>query len=177
MKKILCATVLAALAFGAEGFKVITKYKIGGEGRWDYVAVDSDARRLYVSHSTSVEVLDADTGKLLHTIGQLHGVHGIALAPDLNKGFITNGQSSSVTAFDLKTLEKTGEPAVGKNPDAICYEPKTKRRDRGQPLRHGRQHHRRQDHGTCQNRSHWTDRRVLRGGRRRQGLRQPGVPG
>lgn len=127
MKKILCATVLAALAFGAEGFKIITRYKIGGEGRWDYIAVDSTARRLYVSHSTSVEVLDADTGKLLHTIGQLHGVHGIALAPDLNKGFITNGQSSSVTAFDLKTLEKTGEPAVGKNPDAVCYEPKTKR--------------------------------------------------
>lgn len=61
------------------------------------------------------------------TIGQLHGVHGIAIADDLGKGFISNGQSNSVTIFDLKTLAKSGEPATGKNPDAICYEPKTKR--------------------------------------------------
>jgi DNA-binding beta-propeller fold protein YncE len=127
MKKLLCATALAALAFGAEGFKVINKYKIGGESRWDYVAVDPNARRLYVSHGTSMEVLDADSGKMLHTIGQLHGVHGIAIAPDLNKGFITNGQTSSITAFDLKTFEKTGEPTVGKNPDAVCYDSRTKR--------------------------------------------------
>jgi DNA-binding beta-propeller fold protein YncE len=127
MKKILLASVLAALAFGAEGMKVLTKYKIGGEGRWDYVTVDSNARRVYVSHGSSLEILDADSGKVLHTIGQLHGVHGIAIAPDLNRGFITNGQSSSITAFDLKTFEKTGEPSVGKNPDAVCYDPKNKR--------------------------------------------------
>src|SRR5215471_3590305 len=127
MKKILCGTVLAALAFGAEGMKVITKYKVGGEGRWDYVTVDSAARRLYVSHGTSMEILDADSGKPIHTIGQLHGVHGIAVAPELNKGFITNGQTGSITTFDLKTFEKTGEPAVGKNPDAVCYDSRTKR--------------------------------------------------
>src|SRR5215475_2940478 len=127
MRTILCVTALAALAFGAEGLKIVAKYKIGGEGRWDYVTVDSNARRLYVSHGTSLEVLDADTGKVLKTIGQLHGVHGIAIAPDLNKGFITNGQTSSITAFDLKTFEKTGEPTVGKNPDAVCYDPKNKR--------------------------------------------------
>src|SRR5215831_15936695 len=127
MKKILCATALAALAFGAEGMKVITKYKVGGEGRWDYVTIDSAARRLYVSHGTSMEILDADSGKPIHTISQLHGVHGIAVAPELNKGFITNGQTGSITTFDLKTFEKTGEPAVGKNPDAVCYDSKTKR--------------------------------------------------
>jgi DNA-binding beta-propeller fold protein YncE len=127
MRTILCVTALAALAFGAEGLKIVAKYKIGGEGRWDYVTVDPNARRLYVSHGTSMEVLDADTGKVLKTIGQLHGVHGIAIAPDLNKGFITNGQTSSITAFDLKTFEKTGEPTVGKNPDAVCYDPKSKR--------------------------------------------------
>jgi DNA-binding beta-propeller fold protein YncE len=126
-RKILCASVLAALAFGAEGMKVLTKYKIGGEGRWDYVTVDSAARRIYASHGTSLEILDADSGKVLHTIGQLHGVHGIAIAPELNRGFITNGQTSSITAFDLKTFEKTGEPSVGKNPDAVCYDPKNKR--------------------------------------------------
>src|SRR5580704_1059977 len=127
MKKLLTLTLLASTAFAAEGYKILTKYKIGGTGGWDYVAVDSANRRIYASHGTTVEVLDADSGKVVGQIAQLHGVHGIAIAPDLNKGFITNGQSSSVTVFDLKTLAKTGEPAAGKNPDAICYEPKTKR--------------------------------------------------
>jgi DNA-binding beta-propeller fold protein YncE len=127
MKKIVTLGLIAAAAFAAEGYKVINKIKIGGEGRWDYVAMDSANRRLYVSHGTSVEVVDPDAGKVVGTIGQLHGVHGIAIADDLGKGFISNGQSNSVTIFDLKTLAKSGEPATGKNPDAICYEPKTKR--------------------------------------------------
>jgi DNA-binding beta-propeller fold protein YncE len=127
MKKLLTLTLLAATAFAAEGYKVITKYKIGGTGGWDYVAVDQVNRRIYASHATTVEVLDADSGKVVGQITQLHGVHGIAVAPELNKGFITNGQSNSVTVFNLKTLEKMGEPAAGKNPDAVCYEPKTKR--------------------------------------------------
>jgi DNA-binding beta-propeller fold protein YncE len=76
-----------------------------------------------------VEVVDPDAGKIVGTIPQLHGVHGIAIAADLNRGFITNGSNTanSVTIFDLKTLQKIGEPAAGKNPDAVCYEPKTKR--------------------------------------------------
>jgi DNA-binding beta-propeller fold protein YncE len=127
MKKVLTLALIATVAFAAEGYKILTKYKIGGTGGWDYVAVDSANRRIYASHGTLVEVLDADSGKVVGQITQLHGVHGIAVAPDLNKGFITNGQSSSVTVFDLKTLAKTGEPAAGKGADAICYEPKTKR--------------------------------------------------
>jgi DNA-binding beta-propeller fold protein YncE len=128
MKKLLTITLLAAAAFAAEGYKVLNKIKIGGEGRWDYVLMDNVNRRLYVSHNTAVEVVDPDSGKVVGTISQLHGVHGIAVAPDLNKGFITNGGSDSVTVFNLKTLEKMGEPAAGgKNPDAVCYEPKTKR--------------------------------------------------
>ncbi len=91
MKKFLTIALLAASAFGAEGYKILTKIKIGGEGRWDYVAMDSANRRLYVSHNTSVEVIDPDAGKLVGTISGLHGVHGIAIAPDLGKGFITNG--------------------------------------------------------------------------------------
>jgi DNA-binding beta-propeller fold protein YncE len=91
------------------------------------VTLDNTNRRLYVSHGTAVEVVDPDAGKVVGRIDQLHGVHGIAIAADLGKGFITNGQSNSVTIFDLKTLAKTGEPATGKNPDAVCYEPKTKR--------------------------------------------------
>src|SRR5580704_18221294 len=129
MKKLLTLTLLASTAFAAEGYKVINKYKIGGTGGWDYVAVDQVNRRIYASHATAVEVLDADSGKVLGQIAQLHGVHGIAVAADLNKGFITNGSntSNSVTIFDLKTLEKLGEPAAGKGPDAVCYEAKTKR--------------------------------------------------
>ena len=127
MKKILTIVLIAASGFAAEGYKVLTKIKIGGTGGWDYVAMDSANRRLYASHGTIVEVVDPDAGKAVGQITGLHGVHGIAIANDLNKGFITNGQSNSVTAFDLKTLAKLGEPAAGKNPDAVCYEPKTKR--------------------------------------------------
>ena len=127
MKKILTIALIAAAAFAAEGYKVLTKIKIGGDGRWDYVAMDSAARRLYVSHGNAVEVVDPDAGKIVGTISGLHGVHGIAIADDLGKGYITNGQSGSVTIFDLKTLAKSGEPTAGRNPDAVCYEPKTKR--------------------------------------------------
>jgi DNA-binding beta-propeller fold protein YncE len=127
MKKLLTAGLIIATAFAAEGYKVLNKIKIGGTGGWDYVALDNTNRRLYASHGTSVEVVDPDAGKVVGTIPQLHGVHGIAIAPELNKGFISNGQSNSVTVFDLKTLAKLGEPATGQNPDSICYEPKTQR--------------------------------------------------
>jgi YVTN family beta-propeller protein len=127
MKKILTVVVLAAAAFAATGYKVLNKIKIGGAGSWDYCTMDSAAGRLYVSHGASVEVVDVNAGKVVGTIPDLHGVHGIAIAADLGKGFISNGQSNSVTVFDLKTLAKSGEPATGQNPDAICYEPKTHR--------------------------------------------------
>src|SRR5215469_5327291 len=128
MKKYLVtALAIAFPAFAAEGYHVLNKIKIGGTGGWDYVTVDSNAHRLYATHATAVEVVDLDAGKVVGSIPQLHNVHGVALAPDLNKGFISNGQSNSVTIFDLKTLEKTGEPATGMNPDSICYEPKTHR--------------------------------------------------
>jgi DNA-binding beta-propeller fold protein YncE len=127
MKKVLTIGLIAAAAFAAEGYKVIGKIKVGGTGGWDYVALDNANRRLYVSHGTKVEVVDPDAGKVVGAIEQLHGVHGIAIANDLGKGYITNGQSNSVTIFDLKSLAKTGEPATGKNPDAVCYEAKTKR--------------------------------------------------
>lgn len=127
LTRVLIAVPIAVCAFGAEGYKILNKIHIGGEGRWDYVAIDPANRRLYVSHGTSVDVVDPDAGKVVGNIPGLHGVHGIAIAPDLGKGFITNGQSGSVTIFDLKTLQKSGEPTAGKNPDAVCYEPKTKR--------------------------------------------------
>ncbi len=125
MKKLMTILAAASTMFAAEGYHVLNKISIGGTGTWDYLTVDSSAHRLYASHFSSVEVVDLDTGKVIGTIPQLHLVHGIALAPELNKGFITNGQSGSVTIFDLKTLAKTGEPQAGMNPDAICFDPKT----------------------------------------------------
>jgi DNA-binding beta-propeller fold protein YncE len=119
---------IASAALAAEGYHIISKIKIGGAGGWDYTTMDSNARRLYATHGTEVDVVDPDAGKVLGSIPQLHFAHGVALAPDLGKGFISNGQSNSVTIFDLKTLQKTGEPASGgMNPDSICYEPKTQR--------------------------------------------------
>jgi DNA-binding beta-propeller fold protein YncE len=128
-KKLLAIGLVIGAAWAAEGYKILTKIKIGGEGRWDYVAFDPANRHLFVSHNASVEVVDPDAGKVIATIPQLHGVHGIAIADDLNKGFITNGSntSNSVTIFDLKSFAKLGEPVAGKGPDAVCYEPKTKR--------------------------------------------------
>jgi YVTN family beta-propeller protein len=101
---------------------------IGGEGGWDYLAVDEGARRLYVSHSTRVEVLDADKGTAVGVIDGLSGVHGIALAPALGRGFISNGKTNSVTVFELATLKKVAEvPVTGEAPDAILFDPVSKR--------------------------------------------------
>ena len=116
MKKFLTLALMVGAVWAAEGYKVINKIKLGGEARWDYLTLDTVNRRLYVSHNTAVEVVDPDAGKVVGSIGQLHGVHGIAIANDLNRGFITNGGSKSVTIFDLKSLAKLGEPAVGTNP-------------------------------------------------------------
>jgi YVTN family beta-propeller protein len=111
----------------AEGWHVTNKIKIGGAGGWDYLTVDSSAHRLYASHNTQVEVIDTESGKVVGQIADTQGVHGIAIAPDLHKGFTSNGRANNVTVFDLGTLQKTGEVATGTNPDAICYDPKTQR--------------------------------------------------
>src|SRR5580704_1210694 len=130
MKKFVAVVVVimaVCAAFAAEGYKVLNKIKIGGSGGWDYTSVDRGAHRIYATHGTIVEVVDTESGKPVGQITQLHGVHGVAIDAELGKGFISNGQSNSVTIFDLKTLAKTGEPQTGQNPDSICYEPKTKR--------------------------------------------------
>jgi len=110
------------------GYHVVKIIHIGGPGRWDYCVVDSATRRLYVSHGTHVVVLNVDTGKIVGDIPNTLGVHGIALAPDLGRGFISDGRADTVTIFDLKTLKPLGTvKSGGRNPDAIYYEPKTKR--------------------------------------------------
>ena len=110
-----------------KGYKILQKIPLEGDGGWDYLTVDSTARRLYLSHETMVQVLDTDTLKPIGTINGLDGTHGIALAPELNRGFITCGKSGTVVAFNLKTLKRVWEIPTGKNPDAILYDSDTGR--------------------------------------------------
>src|SRR5215469_10185341 len=117
---------VAAMA-AATGYKVQKEIKIGGDGSWDYLTVDPAARRLYVSHATHVVVVDVDSGKVVGDIPDTQGVHGIALAPELGRGFTSNGRANTVTIFDLKTLKVLGTPATDQGPDAILYDPASKR--------------------------------------------------
>ena len=117
---------VAALA-APPTYKVITKIKIGGGTRWDYAYVDSANHRLYVSHGTQTEVIDTTTDKLVGTIPDTKGVHGIAVANDLGRGYTSDGTDNDVTVFDLKTLKVISKVKTGQNPDAIIYEPVSKR--------------------------------------------------
>lgn len=118
---------VTAGAQSSSGYHLIKKIALGGEGGWDYLTVDPDAHRLYVSRSTHVMVVDTESGALLGDIQNTSGVHGVALATDLDKGFTSNGRDSSVTIFDLKTLKVLGQVKVGQNPDTIIYDHATHR--------------------------------------------------
>jgi YVTN family beta-propeller protein len=129
MKKFLGLLIcsIPLLTFAAVDYQTLKKVPVPGTGGWDYVTVDSTARRVYVSHSTQVDVLDADSFVLVGTIPNTPGVHGIAVAPDAGRGYISAGKADAVIAFDLKTLKPLDQIKVGKKPDAIIYEPLTKR--------------------------------------------------
>jgi len=116
-----------ALAAAGPGYKVVNTYKVGGDGGWDYLTADAAARRLYISRATHVIVLDLDSGKPVGDIGDTPGVHGIALAPELGRGFVSNGRENTVSIFDMKSLATSSKVKVGDNPDAILYDPATKR--------------------------------------------------
>ncbi len=109
-------------------YKISGKIIIGGEPRWDYLAEDTSLHRLYVSHMNEVNVIDLNKDSVIGTISNLHGTHGIAFAPEFEKGFISNGRDTSVTVFNMKTLEVTNNIKVtGVGPDAIVYDPFTQR--------------------------------------------------
>jgi YVTN family beta-propeller protein len=116
---------LCAGAQTGSGFAVTNTFKIGSPGGWDYIAVGPDSR-IYVSHSTQVNILDQKTGDSLGFIPNTTGVHGIAFDPASGKGYTSNGRLNTVTVFDLKTTAILGQIATGQNPDAIMYEPFTK---------------------------------------------------
>ena len=109
------------------GYRLASQVPLPGAGGWDYLTVDASARRVYISHATQVEVLDADTQKSVGTIPDTPGVHGIALAPRLGRGFISAGKADSVVVFDLKTLKALATVKTGKKPDAIVFDPATNR--------------------------------------------------
>jgi len=119
----LALVAAAALSQAADPpYHVLKTAKIGGEGGWDYVTVDSAARRLYVTRGTHVMVLDADSLAVVGDIKDTPGVHGVAVVSDLGRGFTSNGRAGNATIFDLKTLEVLGQVKTGENPDAILFD-------------------------------------------------------
>ncbi len=109
-------------------YHVVQTTRIGGDGGWDYVVIDPSQHRLFLSRSTHVMVFDTDRNSVIGDIPNTSGVHGVALAPELNRGFVSDGRDSSVTMFDYHTLATTGViHGTGANPDAILYDPATQR--------------------------------------------------
>jgi DNA-binding beta-propeller fold protein YncE len=118
---------LAALAAvepgAAPGYHLLKKHVLGGEGGWDYLALEGQSRLLYVTHGNAVEIFNVDTGVKEDPISGLQGVHGVAFAPERNRGYISNGRGNCMTVFDLKTRQVLAAvPSTGQNPDAIMYD-------------------------------------------------------
>src|SRR5215472_13343677 len=115
---------VATVALAAGGYHLLETVSIAGDEGWDHPYVDTAGRRLYVSHGSNVAVMDVDSGKLVGKIEKTAGAHAIAIVPELGRGFVSNGQSNSVTIFNPKTLETIGEVKVpGVNPGPIIYDP------------------------------------------------------
>ena len=125
MKKLIlfCCLILSLNAYAADsGYHIIKRLKVGGEGGWDYLTVDGATRRLYISRSNHVMVIDLETDKVVGDIPNTPGVHGIAVVSPLGRGFISCGKAGVVKVFDLTTLKPVTEVTVGKNPDSIIYD-------------------------------------------------------
>ncbi len=132
MKRTLAMVLLATVAVlaawaAAPSYELMKKVAVGGEGGWDYLTFDPQGHRLFVSRGTHVMVLDAATGATQADIPDTPGVHGIALTPEFGKAFISDGRANTITIVDLKTLKPTGTVEAGTNPDAIMYDPVSKR--------------------------------------------------
>ncbi len=133
MKKIILSSILVSVmgiqaVHAQSNYKVANKFSVEGDGGWDYLSVDDSQDRLYISHGTVVQVMNTKDGKIIGTVKNLNGVHGIAFSENMNHGYITNGKDSSVTVFDLKTLETIRKvPVMGQNPDAVLFDFYTQR--------------------------------------------------
>ena len=126
MRPLVLLPLAAVLLLAATSFHLVKKFPLTGEGGWDYLTVDAAARRLYVSHASQTHILNLDTGVELASIPG-KGVHGVALAPEFNRGFITNGTADTVTIFDLKTNKEIASVPTAKKPDAIYYDTASRR--------------------------------------------------
>lgn len=107
-------------------YRLVKAIPVGGEGGWDYASVDPAAKRLYVTHATKVVVIDTESNTVVGEVADTPGVHGFAVAPDLGRGFSSNGRESKASIVDLKTLKTLSKVDTGPNPDAILYEPQHK---------------------------------------------------
>ena len=123
---LLFITFVSAIPASAD-YHLIKKVTLGGEGFWDYLTVDAPNRHVFISRSTHVMVVDADTYAVVGDIPDTKGVHGIAIASDLGRGFTSNGGANTVTIFDLKTFKVLGTAPTGEGPDAIIYDPASHR--------------------------------------------------
>ncbi len=123
---LVAAMVALAAATGAD-YKVVNIWKLGGDGGWDYLTADSDGHRLFIARATRVMVIDTESGKQIGEIPDTAGVHGIALDPEIGRGFTSNGREDTVSVFDLKSLAVEKKIKVGSGPDAILYDPFSKR--------------------------------------------------
>lgn len=124
---LLIAMVGICLAADAPGFKLSKRDLVAGDGGFDYIVFDGSSNRLHVSHGAQVDVVDANSGKVVGTIADTPGVHGIAIVPALHRGFTTNGGSATVSVFDTETLKTIKTISVPKDPDFIVYDPHIKR--------------------------------------------------
>jgi len=134
MKKTFYVLLWVSLIFNGLGltaqsnYKIARKIPVGGEGGWDYITVDGAASRIYASHATTAVVVDIKTGNITGSIPDTKGIHGIALAQEINRGYTSNGRDSSVTIFDLTTLKTIQILKVtGANPDCIMFDPFSKK--------------------------------------------------
>src|ERR1700728_3959832 len=121
------ATSGPLFAATAEDYHLLARVALGGEGFWDYLAIDQQARRLYISRWSHVMVVDADSYEVVGDIPGIQGVHGIAIAPEFGKGFITEDEANRITIFDLRTLKKTATAKTGNSPDGMIYDSSSKR--------------------------------------------------
>ena len=119
----LSAAAQGEASAGVPQLALLKTIPVGGTGRWDYLCADSTARRLYVARSSHVQILDLDEATVLGDIADTNGVHGIALAPEQNMGFTSNGRDNTVSVFNLKTFKVSKTVKTGRNPDAIIYDP------------------------------------------------------
>jgi DNA-binding beta-propeller fold protein YncE len=126
-KHVVIGLFVAVCAFAASspGYHIVKSFKLGGDGGWDYLTLDNSSHRLYISRATRVMVMDTESGKQVGEISDTPGVHGVALVPALDRGFVSNGREGTVSIFDIKTLKTLSKVKVGENPDAILFDPAT----------------------------------------------------